>query len=85
MLEPDDGDYSKMGFGALFFMGFCWVCGGIYGSEALVQLAPAGVLFSSLLLMIPLYTLPIALINAELAVAIPEDGGLVVWVQQVLS
>jgi amino acid transporter len=27
------------------------------------------------------YALPIALINAELAAAIPADGGLVVWVQ----
>ncbi len=29
-----------------------------------------------------MYALPIALINAELASAIPADGGLVVWVQR---
>ena len=71
-----------MGFCGLFFMGFFWVCGGIYGGEGVMQLAPTGLVFASLLLIMGTYALPIALINAELAVAIPEDGGLVVWVQQ---
>ena len=71
-----------MGFCGLFFMGFFRVCGGIYGGEGVMQLAPTGLVFASLLLIMGTYALPIALINAELAVAIPEDGGLVVWVQQ---
>lgn len=77
-----DGDYSKMGFCSLFWMAFFWVCGGIYGGEGVMQLAPSGIVFSTLLVIMGIYALPIALINAELAVAIPEDGGLVVWVQQ---
>ena len=71
-----------MGFWGLFFMGFFWVCGGPYGGEGLVQLAPSGVVFSSLLVITLVYSLPIALINAELSVAIPEDGGLVVWTER---
>lgn len=79
---PDDGDYSKMSFVGLFFMGFFWVCGGPYGGEGLIQLAPTGVIFSVYLASQFLYAMPIALINAELAVAIPEDGGIVVWTQR---
>ena len=71
-----------MGFCGLFFMGFFWVCGGIYGGEGVMQLAPAGIVFATLIVTMVVYALPIALINAELAVAIPEDGGIVVWVQK---
>jgi amino acid transporter len=71
-----------MGFCSLFWMAFFWVCGGIYGGEGVMQLAPSGIVFSTLLVIMAIYALPIALINAELAVAIPEDGGLVVWVQK---
>eukprot|EP01051_Picozoa_sp_SAG22_P016234 SAG22_NODE_2256_length_2780_cov_20.080194_3_plen_434_part_01 len=77
-----DGDYSKMSFCGLFFMAFFWVCGGIYGGEGVMQLGPAGVVFATLGFTMLVYALPIALINAELAVAIPEDGGIVVWVQR---
>jgi amino acid transporter len=75
----DDG---KMSFSALFFMGFFWVCGGPYGGEGFLQLAPPGVIFGIYLASQFLHAVPIALINAELAVAIPADGGLVVWVDR---
>eukprot|EP01043_Picozoa_sp_COSAG02_P074617 COSAG02_NODE_15017_length_1213_cov_1.219031_1_plen_258_part_01 len=78
----DDGDYNKMSFAGLFFMAFFWVCGGPYGGEGLLQLAPAGVVFSVYLATIFAYAVPVSLINAEMAVAIPEDGGMVVWVQR---
>lgn len=71
-----------MGFFGLFFMAFFWVCGGIYGGEGMMQLAPSGIVFATLLVVMAIYALPIAMINAELAVMIPEDGGLVVWVQK---
>ena len=80
--DRDDGDYSKMSFAGLFFMGFFWVCGGPYGGEGLMQLAPSGVIFTVYLATIFVYAIPVSLINAELAVAIPEDGGIVVWVQR---
>ena len=59
---PDDGDYSKMSFFGLFFMGFFWVCGGPYGGEGLVQLAPTGVIFSVYLASQLLYAAPIGAI-----------------------
>ena len=80
--DRDDGHYSKMSFAGLFFMGFFWVCGGPYGGEGLMQLAPSGVIFTVYLATIFVYAIPVSLINAELAVAIPEDGGIVVWVQR---
>jgi amino acid transporter len=79
--EDEEDDGVKMGFSGLFFMAFFWVCGGPYGGEGLIQLAPSAIVFSSLLVITLVYSLPIALINAELSVAIPEDGGLVVWTQ----
>ena len=51
----------------------------------MVSSAPTAVVFTVLGLVMLLYALPIAMINAELAVAIPEDGGLVVWVQEALG
>ena len=81
-MGKDDDDYSKMSFAGLFFMGFFWVCGGPYGGEGLMQLAPAGVVFGVYLITTLAYAVPVSLINAELAVAIPADGGIVVWVQR---
>jgi hypothetical protein len=61
------------------FQFFDWVCGVQfrYGNEELMQLAPSGIVFATYALSQLVYALPVALINAELAVAIPEDGG---WV-----
>lgn len=56
----DEEDYSKMGFFGLFFMGFFWVCGGIYGTEAMVTAAPTGWVFTTLWSMSLLYALPSA-------------------------
>ena len=66
-------------------MAFFWVCGGIYGNEAMITLAPSGFVFTTLAVTTLLYALPLALMNAELACAIPVDGGLVVWIQESLG
>lgn len=80
--DEADESYGKMSFWALFFIAFFWVCGGPYGGEGFLQLAPPGVAFGLYLASQVVHAIPIALINAELAVAIPADGGLVVWVSR---
>lgn len=51
------------------------------GNEALVAAAPPVYVFTLLAIVPFVYSLPIALIVAELSTAWPEDGGYVVWVQ----
>ncbi len=61
------------------------VSGGAYGIEDLVPSAGPG--FSLLLLLlVPLFwSLPIALVAAELSTAMPEEGGYYVWVRESLG
>ena len=63
-------------------VGFFWVHGGIYGNEAMLMAGPPLYVFIMLGLVPFVYSLPIALIVAELSTAFPEDGGYVVWVQE---
>lgn len=66
----------------LVTVAFFWVSGGIYGNEVLVEAAAPLYVFAGLVLFPLAYSLPTALITAELATALPEDGGPVVWVQE---
>jgi amino acid transporter len=64
---------------------FCCVSGGPYGLEQTVQTAGPG-LAVLLILLVPLvWALPDALTTAELAPAIPEEGGYVVWVRRAMG
>lgn len=63
-------------------VGFFWVHGGIYGNEAMLMAGPPLYVFAMLGLVPFVYSLPIALIVAELSTAFPEDGGYVVWVRE---
>ena len=63
-------------------VGFFWVHGGIYGNEAMLMAGPPLYVFILLGIVPFVYSLPIALIVAELSSAFPEDGGYVVWVQE---
>ena len=63
-------------------VGFFWVHGGIYGNEAMLMAGPPLYVFIMLGIVPFVYSLPIALIVAELSSAFPEDGGYVVWVQE---
>ncbi|KAL1496492.1 hypothetical protein AB1Y20_016446 [Prymnesium parvum] len=65
----------------LVVIGFFWVSGGIYGNEELVSAAPPLVVVSFTALMPLLFSLPSALMTAELATAFPTDGGQVAWVE----
>ena len=78
-MEPKKG---KIGVWGLLVIGFFWVHGGIYGNEAMLMAAPPLYVFLMLLIVPFVYSLPIALIVAELSTAFPEDGGYVVWVRE---
>ena len=67
--------------GTIFFI----VCGGAYGLEPLVgALGPAWAL--TLIVLTPIFwSLPIALMVAELSSALPVDGGYYIWVRTALG
>lgn len=78
----DPNKHRQISTIGLLLISFFWVSGGIYGNESLLEAAPTGYAFLSLLLGAVFYALPIAVISAELACAVPYDGGLVAWVEE---
>ena len=68
-----------LGFASLVGITFFCVAGGAYGLEDAVGAAgPAWALLA--ILVVPwVWSLPMALMTAELTAAMPEDGGYVVW------
>lgn len=73
---------KKLGFFSLLVISFFWVNGGCYGNEALFQAAPPVLVFSLLLIVPFLYSVPIGLITLELSSALPLDGGQVSWIEE---
>lgn len=73
---------KKVGVFGMVVIGFFWVHGGIYGNEAMLMAGPPLYVFVMLSIVPFVYSLPIALIVAELSTAFPEDGGYVVWVRE---
>src|SRR5947209_5759528 len=71
-----------LGFTSLVALTFFCVAGGAYGLEDAV--GTGGPMFALLAIrLVPwLWSFPTALMAAELAAAMPEDGGYVVWVQR---
>jgi amino acid transporter len=61
---------------------FFAVCGGDYGLEDSVGAAGPAFTLCGLLLLPWLWSLPIALMTAELGSMIPETGGYVIWIQR---
>ena len=61
---------------------FFAVCGGDYGIEDTVGAAGARLTLAGLLVLPWIWSLPIALMTAELSAMIPESGGYVVWVHR---
>ena len=76
------GEGKKVGVLGMVVVGFFWVHGGIYGNESMLMAGPPLYVFILLGVVPFVYSLPIALIVAELSTAFPEDGGYVVWVQE---
>ena len=68
---------------APFFFFFIFsVCGGDYGIEDTVGAAGARMTLMGLLILPWIWSLPIALMTAELGSMIPEAGGYVVWIHR---
>ena len=63
-------------------MTFFAVCGGDYGMEDAVGAAGPGLTMLGLVVVPWLWSLPIALMTAELSAMIPESGGYVVWINR---
>jgi len=71
--------------GPLIGIAYFTVSGGAYGIEDLIPSVGHGMSLL-LLLVVPLvWSLPIALVSAELATAMPEEGGYYVWVRRSLG
>jgi len=74
-----------LALGPLIGIAYFTVSGGAYGIEDLVPSVGPG-MGLLLLLAVPLvWSLPIALVAAELATAMPEEGGYYVWVRRTLG
>ena len=83
---PANGAQQRaLGVGGLVVIDFFWVSGGIYGNEALAGAAPPAYIILFSLATPLLFSLPTALMTAELATAFPADGGQVVWVTHALG
>eukprot|EP01004_Peranema_trichophorum_P002940 NODE_1960_length_1736_cov_53.425914_g1669_i0.p1 GENE.NODE_1960_length_1736_cov_53.425914_g1669_i0~~NODE_1960_length_1736_cov_53.425914_g1669_i0.p1 ORF type:complete len:529 (+),score=30.64 NODE_1960_length_1736_cov_53.425914_g1669_i0:57-1643(+) len=75
---------GNLGVFSMYVLGFFWICGGIYGNEAVVTSAPPAIVFICILIFTPIfYCTPVSMIVGELAAAMPYDGGYVRWVQEV--
>eukprot|EP01116_Phalansterium_solitarium_P011529 TRINITY_DN27248_c0_g1_i2.p1 TRINITY_DN27248_c0_g1~~TRINITY_DN27248_c0_g1_i2.p1 ORF type:complete len:601 (-),score=185.68 TRINITY_DN27248_c0_g1_i2:304-2106(-) len=72
---------KSLTFGSLVFLAYFCVCGGPYGLEVAVQ---AGYPLYTLigLIVVPwLWSLPLALMCAELSTALPDNDGYILWVK----
>jgi amino acid transporter len=72
----------EIGFLPLVAILFFNVSGGPYGLEDAVSTLGPGLALLLLLLTPVLWSLPVSLAMAELAAALPEEGGYVVWVRR---
>eukprot|EP00035_Acanthoeca_spectabilis_P013931 m.262989 g.262989 ORF g.262989 m.262989 type:complete len:293 (-) comp16007_c0_seq18:3105-3983(-) len=80
---PATAEHRNVSTFGLLLIAFFWVVGGIYGNEPLLSAGPPAYVFGLLGFGAIGFALPMALISAELACALPYDGGLVAWVNEV--
>jgi amino acid transporter len=71
-----------LNFRSLVALTFFCVAGGAYGLEDAVGAAGPLITLLAILFIPWLWSFPTALMSAELAAAMPEDGGYVVWVHR---
>jgi amino acid transporter len=67
---------------SLIALTFFCVAGGAYGLEDAVGAAGPTIVLFSIVVLPWIWSLPTALMTAELSTAMPEDGGYVVWVER---
>ncbi len=75
----------SLALGALVFIMFFTVSGGAYGLEDLVGSSGAGMAILLIILTPIFFSLPTALMVAELATAMPVEGGFYFWVKRALG
>jgi amino acid transporter len=75
----------SMTAGMLALTVFCCVSGGPFGLEPLIKESGPGLALLLIVLMPIFWALPDALTTAELAPAIPVEGGYVVWVRRAMG
>ncbi len=75
----------SLALGALVFIMFFTVSGGAYGLEDLVGSSGAGMALLLIILTPLVWSLPTALMVAELATAMPVEGGFYFWVKRALG
>ncbi len=67
---------------ALVALSFFCVAGGAYGLEDAVGAAGPAIVLLGLIVLPWIWSLPTALMTAELSTAMPEEGGYVAWVER---
>ena len=88
MLKEDTAHLAagrRMTLAGLTFVTFFTACGGAFGIEPLVGAVGPGWAVVLLFVMPLIWSLPIALMVAELATLMPEEGGYYVWVRDTLG
>jgi amino acid transporter len=75
----------SMSTGMLLMTIFCCVSGGPFGLEPLIGATGSGFALLLILAIPLLWALPDSLITAELAPAIPVEGGYIVWVRRAMG
>jgi len=72
----------ELNLSALIALTFFCVAGGAYGLEDAVGAGGSFLALLGIIILPWLWSLPTALMTAELSTAMPEDGGYVVWVER---
>src|SRR5512132_1649999 len=72
----------SLNFPGLVAVTFFCVAGGAYGLEDGVSAAGPLVMLIGIAILPWIWSLPTALMTAELSTAMPEDGGYVIWVEK---
>jgi len=70
---------------ALICVAFFTTCGGAFGIEPLVSAVGSGWAVAMIIITPFVWSLPIALMVAELSTRMPEEGGYYVWVHRTLG
>ena len=75
----------RLSLSALISVAFFTTCGGAFALEPLIGAIGPGWAFALLFLTPLLWSIPIALMVAELSTLMPEEGGYYVWVREALG
>lgn len=73
---------GRLGLGAVLAIVFFNVSGGPIGSEGIIRDAGPMIGLACLLVMVFVYSIPQALMTAELSTTFPRNGGYSIWVQE---